>query len=81
MENSISSVEFRMLFKSLVQELLDDLSHPIGFLQIGAIGVTYLLAWFFARKINHYLEKDIEKGDCEFSLRRYSLQEAGCHYR
>ena len=61
MENSISSVEFSRLFTSLVQELLDDLSHPIGFLQIGAIGVTYLLAWFLARKLNHYLEKDIEK--------------------
>ncbi|MGD9242725.1 MAG: mechanosensitive ion channel [Desulfobacterales bacterium] len=45
----------------MVQELLDDLSHPIGFLQIGAIGVTFLLAWFLARKLNHYLEKDIEK--------------------
>ena len=61
MENSISSVEFRMLFTSLVQGLLDDFSHPIGFLQIGAIGVTFLLAWFLARKLNHYLEKDIEK--------------------
>jgi hypothetical protein len=50
-----------MLFTSLVKELLDDLSHPIGFLQIGAIGATYLLVWFLACKLNHYLKKDIEK--------------------
>jgi hypothetical protein len=44
MADSISSDEISMLFTSLVQELRDDLSHPIGLLQIGAIGVTYLIA-------------------------------------
>lgn len=50
-----------MLFTSLVQELRDDLSHPIGLLQIGAIGVTYLIAWLLAKEINQYLEKGVEK--------------------
>jgi small-conductance mechanosensitive channel len=50
-----------MLVTSLVQGLRDDFSHPIGFLQIGAIGVTYLIAWLLAVKIHQFLEKDIEK--------------------
>jgi small-conductance mechanosensitive channel len=50
-----------MFFTSLVQGLGEDLSHPIGFLQIVAIGVSYLIAWLLARKLNQYLEKDIEK--------------------
>ena len=61
MANSISSDKFSMWITSVVQGLLENLSHPIGFLQIGAIGVTYLIAWFLAKKINQYLEKDIEK--------------------
>ena len=50
-----------MFFTSLVQGLREDFSHPIGLMQIGAIGVTYLIAWFFAAKTHQYLEKDIEK--------------------
>jgi hypothetical protein len=50
-----------MLFTSLVQGLREDLAHPIGLVQIGAIGVAYLIAWLFAAKIGQYLEKDIEK--------------------
>jgi small-conductance mechanosensitive channel len=61
MTNSTYYDNISMLFTSLVQELRDDLSHPIGLVQIGAIGVTYLFAWFLASKLNHYLEKDIEK--------------------
>ena len=61
MKNSFLLDGFSMFFTSLVQGLRDDLSHPIGFLQIGAIGVTYLIAWLFAAKIRQYLEKDIEK--------------------
>ena len=61
MANSISPDKFSMLFTSLVQELRDDLSNPIGFLQIGAIGATYLIAWLFAKKVNQHLEKGIEK--------------------
>jgi hypothetical protein len=50
-----------MVVTSLVQGFRDDLSHPMGFLQIGAIGVTYLIAWLLAGKIHRFLEKDIEK--------------------
>lgn len=30
-------------------------------MQIGAIGVSYLIAWLLARKIHQYLDKGIEK--------------------
>ena len=55
------SDDISMFFTSLAQGLGEDLSHPIGFLQIVAIGVSYLIAWLLARKLNQYLEKDIEK--------------------
>jgi small-conductance mechanosensitive channel len=61
MANTITSDKVSMLFTSLVQELRDDLSNPIGLLQIGAIGATYLIAWLFAKKVNQHLEKGIEK--------------------
>jgi hypothetical protein len=61
MTNSIFSDNISVLFTSLVQGLREDLSHPIGFLQIGAIGVTYLIAWLFAAKTHQYLKKDIDK--------------------
>jgi small-conductance mechanosensitive channel len=50
-----------MFVTSLVQEFRDDFSHPMGSLQLGAIVVTYLIAWLLAKKIHQYLEKDIEK--------------------
>jgi hypothetical protein len=50
-----------MFFTSLVQGLRENLIHPVGFMQIGAIGVAYLIAWLFAAKIGQHLEKDIEK--------------------
>ena len=61
MTNSMFSDDISMFFTSLAQGLGEDLSHPIGFLQIVAIGVSYLIAWLLARKLNQYLEKDIEK--------------------
>jgi len=61
MANSNFSDNVSMFFSSLDQWLPGDLFHPSGFLQIGAIGVTYLIAWLFAARIRHYLEKDIEK--------------------
>ena len=61
MANSKFSDNVSMFFSSLDQWLPENLFHPSGFLQIGAIGVTYLIAWFFAVKIRQYLEKDIEK--------------------
>ena len=61
MTNSNYYDNITKLFWSLEQGLRADFSHPIGFLQIGAIGVSYLIAWLLAAKIHQYLEKDIEK--------------------
>ena len=61
MTNSTYYDNIAKIFTSLVQGLRADFSHPIGFLQIGAIGVAYLIAWLLAKKIHQYLEKDIEK--------------------
>ena len=61
MANSNFSDNVLLFFSSLDQWLPENLFHPSGFLQIGAVGVTYLIAWFFAVKIRQYLKKDIEK--------------------
>jgi hypothetical protein len=61
MKNSIFSDNATLFFTSLVQEFREDFSHPIGLVQIGAIGVTYLIAWLLARKIRRYFDKGIEK--------------------
>ena len=50
-----------MFFTSQVQGFREDLSHPIGFVQIVAIGVSFLIAWLFARKFHHYFDKSMEK--------------------
>ena len=61
MTNSNYYDNVSMFFTSLVQGLREDFSHPIGLVQIGAIGVTYLIAWLLARKIHRYFDKSIEK--------------------
>ena len=61
MKSSMFSDNVSMLFTSLVQGLREDLSHPIGLVQIAAIGVTYLIAWLLTRKIHHYFDKSVEK--------------------
>jgi len=61
MANSISSNDALALFMSLVQGLREDLLHPVGFLQIGAIGLSYLIAWLFAAKVQQHFEKDIDR--------------------
>jgi small-conductance mechanosensitive channel len=68
MANSISTDSISIFFTSLVQWLREDLSHPIGFIQNGAIGVTYLIAWLFAVKIHQYLEKNTEKVKAHMQL-------------
>ena len=68
MANSISSDKFSMFFTSLVEGLREDLAHPIGFVQIGAIGVSYLIAWLLARKIQQYLEKGSEKSKAHMQV-------------
>jgi hypothetical protein len=42
--NSMFSSDISMFFTSLVQGLRENLIHPVGFMQIGAIGVAYLIA-------------------------------------
>ena len=59
-----------MLFKSLVQGLREDLAHPIGLVQIGAIGVTYLIAWLLARILHQYLDSHSR---CIFLHKQYVL--------
>jgi small-conductance mechanosensitive channel len=61
MTNSNYYDNVSVAFTSLVQGLREDFAHPIGLMQIGAIGVMYLIAWLFAAKIGQYLEKDIAK--------------------
>ncbi|MGA7878727.1 MAG: mechanosensitive ion channel domain-containing protein [Desulfoferrobacter sp.] len=50
-----------MFFTSQVQGFCEDLAHPIGLLQIVAIGVSFLIAWLLARKLHHDLDKSMEK--------------------
>ena len=59
--NLVFADNISMLFTSLVQGLRDDFSHPIGFVQIVTIGVSFLIAWLFARKFHHYFDKSTEK--------------------
>jgi hypothetical protein len=61
MENSLSSDQLSMWLTSVVQGLCENLLHPIGLVQIGSIGVTFLIALFLAHKIHQFLEKDLEK--------------------
>jgi hypothetical protein len=61
MVNSNFSDNLSLFFSSLDQWLPENLFHPSGFLQIGTIFVTYLIARLFAAKVRQYLEKDIEK--------------------
>ena len=61
MANSTFSDNISTSFTSLFQGLRENFIHPIGFIQIGAIGVSYLVAWLFAAKIRQFLEKDIDK--------------------
>jgi small-conductance mechanosensitive channel len=55
------SGDVSMFFTSHAQGFSEDLSHPIGFVQIVAIGISFLTAWLFARKFHHYFDKSAEK--------------------
>jgi small-conductance mechanosensitive channel len=61
MHNSIFSENASMIITSLTQGLRENFLHPIGFLQIGAVGVSFLIAWLFSVEIHKYLEKDIDR--------------------
>ena len=55
------SGDVSMFFTSQVQGFREDLSHPIGLVQIVAIGVSFLIAWLLARKLHHDFDKSMEK--------------------
>lgn len=61
MANSILSDNFSMFITSLVQGLRENFLHPIGFVQLGAIGLSFLIAWLLSIEIHKYLEKDIDR--------------------
>jgi small-conductance mechanosensitive channel len=61
MKNVIISENVSKHIFSLFQDLRENFLHPIGFILLGAIGVSYLIAWLFAAKIRQFLEKDIDK--------------------
>ncbi len=48
---------------SLVQGFRENLLQPAGFMQVGAIGATYLIAWLLATKVRQHLEKGIGKSE------------------
>ena len=53
--------DISMSMTTLIKWFQENLFRPIGFMQIGVIGVSYLLACLLAAKIRQYLEKDIEE--------------------
>ena len=55
------SGDVSMFFTSQVQGFREDLSHPIGLVQIVAIGVSFLIAWLLARKLHHDFDKSMER--------------------
>jgi small-conductance mechanosensitive channel len=59
--NPMFSGDVSMFFTSQVQGFREDLSHPIGLVQIVAIGVSFLIAWLLARKLRHDFDKSMEK--------------------
>jgi len=61
MNNSIFSDNALMFITSLVQGLRENFLHPIGFVQIGAIGISFLIAWLLSVEIQKYLEKDVDR--------------------
>jgi small-conductance mechanosensitive channel len=61
MENSTYMDDISKFMTSLVQGFREKLLHPVGFVQIGAIGATYLVAMLSAGKVRQHLEKGIGK--------------------
>jgi len=61
MANSAHFTDISMTMTSLVKWFQKNLLTPVGFIELGAIGASYLIAWFFAAKVRQHLEKEIEK--------------------
>ena len=61
MANSKQLDALSMSLTPLIKWFQENILLPIGFLQLGVIGGSYLIAWLFAAKIRQHLDKDIEK--------------------
>ena len=61
MNNLIFSNNALTFITSLVHGLREYLFHPIGLIQMGAIGASFLIAWLLSVEIHRYLEKDIDR--------------------
>ena len=59
--NPMFSGDVSMFFTSQVQGFREELAHPIGLLQIVAIGISFLIAWLLARGLHHYFDESVEK--------------------
>jgi len=57
----MSLSDITAFFTSQAQGFREDLSHPVGFVQVVAIVVSFLIAWLFARKFHHTFEQRAEK--------------------
>ena len=63
MANSTYFDNISTYMTSLVQGFRENLLQPVGFMQAGAIGATYLIAWLLAAKVRQLLEKGIGKSE------------------
>ena len=61
MANSIQLDAISMSMTSLIKWFQENFFNPIGFMQLAAVGASYLIAWLLAAKVQQHLEKDIEK--------------------
>ncbi len=72
MANSTHPYNISMCMTSLGQWFQKNLLHPIGFMQIGAVGVSYLLAWLFAAKVQHR-KRHLRRPRSQFPSFQYSI--------
>ena len=61
MANSKTVNVLLTIMPTLAKWFRENLWHPAGLVQLGAVGGSYLIAWLLAAKILQLLEKDIEK--------------------
>jgi len=60
MENSKNVDDIYNSITALVNWFQENLFNPIGFMQLAAVYVSYLIAWLLAAKLQQHLKKDIE---------------------
>ena len=61
MAESIFSDNLSTFITPLIKGLRENFLHPIGFVQLAAIGLSFLIAWLLSVEIHKYLEKDIDR--------------------